>query len=70
MNGAMLAHASQHVLQGPALGRVIMHVIGRDEADAEIVGKLAKRCNPPRIPGTVKMVGREIECCEMLAEIF
>ena len=69
VNGAMFADASQHVLQGPALGHVIMHVVGRDEADAKAVRKLSECRNPPRISGTIKMVGREIERLEMFAEI-
>ena len=61
MDGAFLADAGEHVLQGPAMGGVIEHRIGGDEGYAGARRQLRKRGDAGAIVAAIRVTGGEIE---------
>ena len=68
MDGAVLADAGEHVLQGPAPGRVRMHVVGRHQGCAAVLGKPGEGGHPAGVVATIKIVRNEVEA--LLEVIF
>ncbi len=62
VDGRMLAHAGQHVLQWPPVRRVIEYGVGRNERRAACGGHRRERSDPRPVIATVGMRRRQIKC--------
>src|SRR5665648_496693 len=60
MNRAFLADAGEHVLQRPAVGRVIENRAGGNEGNVGACRDLCERCNAGAIVAAIRML-----CCEI-----
>ncbi len=55
-----VADRGQHVLQRPARGVVVMHVVGRDERQASFAGELHQARERERVVGSAVQRGGEV----------
>jgi len=61
MDGHTFADASEHILQRPALGDVVEHVIGRNEGCAHALRQLSKSRNACAVVALVAIRGGKID---------
>jgi len=61
MNGAFLADAGEHVLEGAPVGRVIEHAAGGDEGRSYAGCQLGERGDAGAIVAAIRVPRREIE---------
>ncbi|MFN0135484.1 MAG: hypothetical protein ACKVS9_05115, partial [Phycisphaerae bacterium] len=58
---ALLANAGQHILQLPPLGDVVMHMVGRDQRNAQFARQRVELCQPHVVRQVVGERGGEEE---------
>ena len=61
LEGAVLADAGEHVLQGPARGRVRVHVVGRHQGRMTLRGQRGEAGDARGIVAAVEVVGGKVD---------
>ncbi len=55
-----VANAGEHIVQWLAIGRVVVHIVGRKQAEAARSGEIVEPLDPGNIAAAIKIGGGDV----------